>query len=272
MKKIALSALILISLTSCMEAANNSRKKENTNNRDGKTPTTTPAMTTTMAETQKSFIYRTRGMDQITHNELARFMATDSLPIDYRTIPDELSDLDSQVITALKPSVDCGDDDSLQSVSEMMSDCSDKNKLTSSWNGKINGISGEGKWSLVYFKNGVMFWFDENTSQVWSPLIDSGNWSAASGANAADDEFICNRGNSILKDFVKFRLPNRNEYLMADLNGARFVLSNLDTVTWTATSDDNQSNAWAISQENGVLQLVDKDTKLDIRCIGTIIK
>ena len=72
---------------------------------------------------------------------------------------------------------------------------------------------------------------------------------------------------------VKWRLPNREEFLQADINGARSVLVDSGSNLWTASFDKQfggEYKAWAINHKDGILASTLIDEELDVRCVGVV--
>ncbi len=256
-------------ILSCTEAANNKREQNNIKRNTGNSPAATAGE---ISKVQASYIYRNRGANQLTHEILQKNIKADSAPDTIHLIPDSQVDIDRQVSTATIPSKKCGNLTNHSSIGERITHCERINGSESFWNGIKNGISGEGVWRLVFNDGREQVWLDVNTKTLWSPIIDKGNWQEASGYDIESDSYTCGNIKLLPADQVRWRLPNRNEFLAADLNGARFVLKDIDALLWTASSDNNQSLAWAIEQETGILSLKEKTSSQEIRCIGTILK
>jgi hypothetical protein len=70
---------------------------------------------------------------------------------------------------------------------------------------------------------------------------------------------------------IKWRLPTRNDYLQADLNGIRFVLKTANSPFWTATMNSastNRSEAWTYNQSQRTIEKVAMTDLRQVRCIG----
>jgi hypothetical protein len=72
---------------------------------------------------------------------------------------------------------------------------------------------------------------------------------------------------------IHWRLPNRNDYELAEINGIRFVLPDMigsgGNREWTAmTFAGNLSLAWLYSSSNGQLGSASRANKYAVRCVG----
>lgn len=269
--------VLLVLSTSCLEATKGKREKEaKQNNRNEKKCEETNTCDRELAKTnseQRSMLFRDKGSKIYSYSELANLIVEDKLPDTHRLVTDPAHDIDSEVGQSANIASDCGHGSELTTVKERITHCQKTNKDSASWNGEDNGIAGEGNWALVYHFQGRSVWLDESTNLLWSFNIKSDDWHKASETNAKDSKMICSNLNVFNKDEVKWKLPNRNEFLQADLNGARFVLRETSQTYWTASSSAvNVSDAWSIKQDTGVLALEDKNTEHNIRCVGYIIK
>ena len=157
-----------------------------------------------------------------------------------------------------------------------MIDCKTKNPKTYKWLAKTNGISGEGDWQLVMKSQKIIIWQDLTTGLIWSDqLADSFSWTIASGNDTQNSPCGTENNSNALSNFgaqeISWRLPTRNDFLMADINGARFVLSNNKAKYWTASAI-NEQQAWAIEQDSGILSASDAENTHLVRCVGTALK
>lgn len=239
-----------------------------------------------------SGVSRERGVPQITYTAEAANSNTA-----YRPVPDMARDAESGMnLTATtlgRPNIFCGTDTTLTSLSARIADCETKNKLRASWTAQTNGTSAEADWLLVAFTaEGKEIWQDQRTKAIWSYIIDKGNWCQASGNNQAPEGIITvNCATSIpadeahsfcfgleipgLVDAVHWRLPTRADYLQADIDGIRSVVSTKDLDTtglWTATMDSattDRSKAWVYGQKQGTMTSESLLSTRQVRCIGT---
>lgn len=224
----------------------------------------------------KSQIFRTRGSKQLTYKSGAALVAANAVPAWIHNIPDPNLDNDRTVTKAIAPEANCGTG-TFANINARIEDCKKLNAATSVWSGFNNGIAGEGNWYLVAKNGGNILWMDATTALIWSSSIGSLEWARASGARGFAKEMPCiaNKDNAglgnIPEEQIAWRLPTRAEFLQADINGARYVLPNLDSQYWTASFDDG-GRAWSITQESGILESIDENSTLSVRCVGVIKK
>lgn len=240
----------------------------------------------------RSHLHRSRGTTVLTSQ--AETAAAASLPPGYDEIPTlELADDGIQgdaVVRAQPPVTECGTDPVLKTMAQRLRDCATKNPNQAEWKGAANATAGEGTWKLVARANDKQeIWLDETTGFMWSYVITTtSNWCQAAGNTQApniEGGIDC----SILHDSVTrcegaallgipaseiaWRLPTRNDYLQADLNGARFVLPRTNVAVWTATvSSVNRENAWSILPQTGALTAQPRSATLGVRCLGRRLK
>lgn len=272
MKNLSLLTLIVL-FGACTESAKNGGREKPNGDRDNNN-TNTPAIKGEFVDLQPSQISRTRGAEQKSYtqirNELSQSILNEN---EYRSIPIAERDNTSEALKALTPTSECGLDDNLKTIKARINDCLKKNNGRHMWSGQENGIAGEGNWSLVanHQNPDYQIWIDERTGLVWSQTVDRAAWNKASGnASAAS----CGDLDLFTDSEITWRLPTRNDFLQADINGHAMVsLNTSDTdVFWTATSANNTDNAWAITLATGVLIEVDKKSLIDIKCVGEILK
>lgn len=262
--------LVTASLFSCMEASDNSNRsnkpaREETNQR--------PSLNARMSAIQKSQLNRTRGQKQFTHEQLNKEIVAGSLDIkEYRIIPDPQIDNTSEIRSALKPTKDCGFKSDLTSIEARRKNCLAENEDRSFWSGETNGTNGEGDWYLIYKKGNHLIWLDENTGLIWSHALKPANWNEASGFDVEESNFVCGLLDVLPTDQVRWRLPNRNEYLQAELDGARGVMLDGESFFWSATTAQDTSEAWAVNVSTGELKRFEKNINLDVKCIGEVLK
>lgn len=191
-----------------------------------------------------------------------------------------------------RPKTTCGAGSGFQSVNARINDCEAKNGTSARWDGYIYGAAGEGSWRLVsLLENGKEIWLDERTNMVWSDLMtvnaqNKFNWCKASGneqgatvdmivdcQSLADAESVChgNQTENIGSQIV-WRLPTRNDYLQADLDGLRFALRVINGETlWTATMKAGvagRNEAWIYNPKEGTLASSLLTNEVYVRCIG----
>lgn len=241
-----------------------------------------------------SGIHRNRGTTPLSYN------AENSIYSEGTTIhrvPDmTLHDdgVDKKNVTfATRPTVPCGLA-SLKTLSSKIADCAltGKNGDAATWNGTLNAGSAEGIWQLVTFSSDpdgtYEIWLDKKTGMLWSDVIKkTENWCAASGNSDAVSDIIgisctdAGVGSNFcglllypeLKS-VNWRLPTRNDYLQADLDGIRFVVKRGTDANWTATistSTDTviRTKAWTYNMTYGTLVADLVTANHHVRCIGT---
>ncbi|MBD66561.1 MAG: hypothetical protein CME62_15220 [Halobacteriovoraceae bacterium] len=274
MKNILVFSLLTSILVSCIDAANNSRNKD-----DGKNVRDTRAGSGDKLAGVKSQFFRNVGKDQLTTNQMIAKIKEDNL-VDYRLIPNPDSDHDLMVGLQMQNLENCGMLLTADSIKDRINHCIEKNGDNSTWDGSVQGNSGEGRWQLVYFDKNEddsspsreAIWQDESTGLLWSHGLGKANWETASGSDVAKEDFICNQIETLPADEVKWALPTRNVFLQADLNGARFVLPDTAEYYWTATKNNRTQQAWAIEQSTGKLTSLDEMSQRKVRCVGFPIK
>ena len=292
--KLALPLLtlgLLTTLVSCNDAASNNKTEP------PKVTTTTTTPTLEADQLIRSPIHRTRGASVISYAQETIFVLGNSLPSTYRVIPDmELDDEGTEGVNIAtqealgRPQTVCGVG-TFTNITARISDCFAKNNTTALWSGTQNGASGEGDWQLVAKTDaGKELWYDARTRMVWSDeMVLNGqtafNWCQAAGNDqsaTATSTVDCNNlalGISVCANLVmdeigtqiEWRLPTRNDYLQADLDGLRFVLPS-STVNgyWTATMKANtvgRTEAWKYFS-TGTLATGALNSTASVRCIG----
>ncbi len=218
------------------------------------------------------------------HAEINEIVAG-SLPLSYRTVP--LMALDDEGTETRnirsrtwlgRPLFDCGAGPNT-SINSRIDDCSRINGARAAWN-YLNSSSGESIWKLVAKIGNVEMWIDLRTGHIWSDILETGNWCNASGNSETGPGVNCQTlgtnpncvGKSLLGLLgIKWRLPTRNDFLQADLNGLRFVLKTAGLSFWTATMNSaslNRSEAWTYNQAQGTLEKAALTELRQVRCIG----
>jgi hypothetical protein len=245
-----------------------------------------------------SGLHRERGVPVLSTSDEIKKILTNNLPDKlYRQVPalekdDEGSSTNVLTMTDLgRPQSDCGTEEALSGISARMLDCSKKNDNSFSWDGKIYGAAGEGVWKLVAKIGAKELWLDERTGLVWSYVLDSVNWCKASGnteMNTSSIKFNCATlsemvsvcSGKILEPLgtqVKWRLPTRNDFLQADLNGLRFVMKkeNETQGLWTSTirgGSEKRGEAWIYNSQEGTLTADSLDSEHGVRCVGAALR
>ncbi len=68
---------------------------------------------------------------------------------------------------------------------------------------------------------------------------------------------------------VQWRLPTMYDFLLANHNGIRFVLPDMNSEEWTATvSASNFAKAWIFDSSTGILQRRLRSSSMGVRCVG----
>lgn len=296
-KKLFSSLFLLTFLVSCEDLASNRPKRTVDPNK----PTIT-AIEGNGSTQIRSHMHRERGVPVLSSAEEILKTISNQLPGLYRIVP--LMDKDNEgstqnIITRTRlgrPIAECGVGPNFTGIDARITDCFQKNTTTALWDGLTLGAAGEGIWKLVSKTlDGKEIWFDGRTGMVWSHIItleqvSAFNWCQASG-NTQDDSMteiincrvlgdmqsLCD-GNSLagLEGQVKWRLPTRNDFLQADLNGLRFVLipenqKGLWTATMRASSKTN-SEAWVYDSTEGTLFAGTLNDSRQVRCIGASVR
>lgn len=229
--------------------------------------------------------YRNKANIRLVFVDMVKAIQADTVPLTTYLIPNIEVHVDSEVDgpMVIPSSIEnCGNaTTSTTTLADRIKSCKDTipDATAIYWSGKAKGINGEGNWQLVSYSNKMKVWQDTRTGLLWSDIVETSDYEIASGVTvgAIDNskDRVCQTvadtprdalGN-IHESKVHWRLPNRNEYLQADINGARFVLQNTDQETWTASYAGN-SEGWAITQETGVLRKANMIETLKVRCIG----
>ena len=282
--------LTALFLFSCVEAPSNGRKGPDAP-RDGadvELPNPSCPTCVKVVAAVPSMIYRVKGTSQITYTELVNLIIKNKVPKDYQLIPNPNLSTDDQINQTAKNYENCGISKNLSGVDARINSCSNIHikflqtgeSDRSYWSAKTNGISGEADWQLVLNNQDeekaidVTLWKNTRTGLIWSNVLpNTEDWNIASGSESKLDDSICSVLEKYTEDHVKWRLPNRNEFLMADISGARFVLGNTEKTFWTASSVSGSNElAWLIEQSSGILSKAAKYVPKSIRCIGEVIK
>lgn len=279
MKIVILSALVLPFLLSCGEDHGKGRRPT------VKKDTVTPPVTTESGV--PSYLHRDRGQRVLTTHEAISYLldennqtsARRSIPIiatddegsfsNVRTLPEAKNGRPTEV---------CGVGVN-KTLGERISDCAQKNGSKAIWEASLYGAAGESDWKLVHRNiNRYEVWIDLRTNMVWADASDGARWCKAAGNTedrCKDDldsaaDRICKTVAGI--DNVIWRLPTRNDFLQADLDGMRFVLpNNTERGFWTATinsASSTRTSAWTYRSEQGTLKSEPFSEVMAVRCIG----
>lgn len=253
----------------------------------------TPPVETTSTETV-SGIHREKGTATVTYE---KEIEVESSGTYMRSIPDVRFDDDgadgknaSSRTFLTRPTAPCGLTPAL-SLTEKIADCVLKNSTLATWSGTSNAGSSEAIWKLVTLADVagdiVEVWHDGRTGMVWSSIVvGAANWCKASGnaqaaiqgVSAVDcvatgaSKNLCGDYSLVELPKVNWRLPTRNDYLQADLDGIRFVFIHGANSFWTATTSTDvtaRNKAWTYDMKYGTLAAELMTTDRSVRCIGT---
>ncbi|MFP5385942.1 MAG: hypothetical protein ACLGHN_07670 [Bacteriovoracia bacterium] len=288
--------LSLVFLASCQDVSSNRRQGQN------RSPErSNPELGTEGRDEVRSQLHREKGSPVLSYaEEISKTLSNDLSDRLYRIIPDMDKDDEGSfrnVITMNdlgRPNVNCGLGSAFSGIDARITDCFQKNGNRSIWEGEKYGAAGEGLWKLVSLNGtGKEIWFDGRTGMVWSYIRTNSesenlvNWCQASGNDEnqtntatvdcndlAEGESLCAR--EVLSEVgtqVKWRLPTRNDYLQADINGFRFVLPHEgEQGLWTATiraAASGRNEAWVYRSTEGTLSAAALSSNHYVRCIGT---
>lgn len=286
MKKLLAITSLSIILSSCITAPSNGRSSSTDGNgpRAGSSDCTTSGTiqcATTHSALGFSMVYRDLGVDQLTFDQIQSLLAKEEAPKTYHFVSTEKVGYESSVLKAeLSGNLDnCGEEPHLNGVKARYTDCD------TTWKGGTNGISGEGDWKLVMrdlSRDAATLWLDTRTNLIWSHKITDAVWANANGSAEVIDDRVCHSLEELTTDengisHISWRLPNRNEFLQADINGSRFVLQteneedNASEYFWTASQVD-ENHAWTIQNNTGILKQESKTNIAQVRCVGVILK
>ncbi len=272
------------SLTGCGEDVASSR-------RDRPSPGATRPEALPEAKGLRSQLPREKGSPILTYAEEIQKTLAGSLPESlYRLIPDQEKDDESASITVTslgRPLVDCGTGSAFKTITARIADCAQKNSDRATWDGTRFGVAGDGSWRLVAKNSGDEFWLDSLTNLIWSPVLEATNWCRASGNTQGVGGNVtvnCQTGTvgqpscedvtlDVAGTDVRWRIPTRNDFLQADLNGLRSVLVKepADTGLWTGTvrgGSTDRREAWLYQSKEGTLSSDAMTASKSVRCIG----
>lgn len=214
-------------------------------------------------------------------------------------------------------------------ISARISNCVTTFAANATWNGNVNGNSGQGIWQLVSRSGnlaaglGEEIWKDATTGLMWSSLVSSNlNWCKAIGhsnsantnivaqaLNEDDPNDICdqifyqnqlvgvdvvsacteyvgltttdtdinNLGKSNLNKAstpsVVWRAPTMYDYMIANQNGLRFVMPDMQSASqgdeWTSTIySADRAQAWTFNGSTGQRKIQNRSFTNSMRCIG----
>lgn len=257
----------------------------------GRRPTVNPAIPGQLVTAEigvPTYLHRDRGQAVLSSEDaIAYLLDPGSQRDELRSIPllekdDEGSSLNARTLGEAKgrPGVPCGLQSGL-SLKGRLADCAEKNLEKASWEAVRFGVSGEADWKLLARNNfGLEIWMDQRTKMLWADASSGANWCEAAGntqeACAAllpnFESRVC-QGIAGIGD-ISWRLPTRNDFLQADLDGIRFVLPlNIENGFWTATLDSAsvlRDKAWVYESEQGTLSSAAIKSLRPVRCIGAL--
>ncbi|HXH73491.1 MAG TPA: hypothetical protein VNJ08_00900 [Bacteriovoracaceae bacterium] len=246
-----------------------------------------------------SQMHRLRGINVLSYTEEIAQTLASTLPTTYKPIPDLLLDDEGtntkNVITMTsvgRPTTACGTGGELTAgIDARIADCDAKNGTHAIWNGNLYGAAGESTWKLIAFTaGGKEIWHDLRTGMVWSDIVATSNWCKASGNKqtstttsaidcsvTGEDLSFCSGANiEGLAGNVVWRLPTRNDYLQADINGLRFVMKpSILLGAWTATvqgASTEREHAWVYHITDGTLSAKEITSDRQVRCIGVPVR
>lgn len=247
----------------------------------------------------RSHLHREKGSPVLSYAEEITKTLSNQLPDSlYRVIPaigkdDEGSAKNvTTVADRGRPGMDCGLGTTFTGVEQRIADCAQKNSELAQWDGTRFGAAGEGTWNLVSKNATKEIWQDGRTGMIWSYVLNAPvNWCMASGNSESETtetiidctaigglQSVCAKAS--LEETganVVWRLPTRNDFLQADLNGIRFVLKkeNRELGLWTATirsASEGRNEAWVYNSQEGTLSSGTLPTERNVRCIGAPVK
>lgn len=285
-----LTFMILAILASCGEDVGSNHKIATA----GRKPEVNVPELTATNSIILSQLHREKGSEILTYSQEITGIINNALPDRlYRVIPSMEKDDEGSIVNVTtmndigRPSIDCGAGTNFTGINARIADCAEKNGDRAIWNGHRFGAAGEGNWKLVAKTEMNEHWMDERTGLVWSYLLNPVNWCRASGNTQNNSPFndidcgtiggmesICVGAilESIPEGQIKWRLPTRNDFLQADINGLRFVLpQETSSGLWTATiraSSQGRSEAWVYHSTNGTLSSANLATERQVRCVG----
>lgn len=232
-----------------------------------------------------SQMHRRSGTNVISSRDEIRNVTANTLPSGYRLVPSIVLDNEGvsgsnvQTRTSLgRPTVNCGIAANT-TIGQRIADCQNLNQTKATWN-STSGIAGESSWRLVQKNNTQETWQDTRTGFLWSDIVATTNWCNAAGNSSSEDSSVnCQviaQGSACvgktLNDMngVTWRLPTRNDYLQADLNGFRFVMKDVTVGFWTATisAQSSRNEAWVYVQSQGTLEKELLTENRQVRCVG----
>lgn len=293
------STLVMLTfLVSCGEDVSSNRRKGSTGQERNRSEVSGAGGT----DGTRSQIHRVKAAPVLSYaEEIARTLNNTLSDVLYRIRPDMEIDDEGSLANVLtvsnlgRPTVNCGTGTNLAGIDSRITDCFQKNGNSALWEGSRYGAAGEGIWKLVSRTPEREIWLDMRTGMIWSDVMKiesstSFNWCQASGNTENDTPTAtidCNAlaaGVSVcvgandpdINVNVRWRLPTRNDFLQADINGARFVLKPESSLgLWTATMKagvTGRTDAWIYKSADGTLISDNLSGKHHVRCIGAPVR
>lgn len=247
----------------------------------------------------RSHIHREKGAAVLSYaEEITKTISNTLSDKNYRIVPVMETDSEgstknvSTVSQIGRPTVTCGVANTFAGIDARITDCFQKNGDKALWEGFRYASAGEGTWKLVALDSNTEIWFDGRSGMVWSEVkavaaVSTFNWCKASGNQTdesniggvdcnslADKDSICVGLPTLgIENQIRWRLPTRNDFLQADLNGLRFVhkKETAGVGLWTATmvaGVSGRTDAWIYNSSNGTLSSDKLSTLHSVRCIG----
>jgi hypothetical protein len=118
-------------------------------------------------------------------------------------------------------------------------------------------------------------WRDNRTGMLWSDKLadtlgggTTYNWCLASGNTETDAE--CGTADRVAPSLlVKWRLPTKYDFEVAEHNGIWHVLPNMVSFFWSASVyTENRTNAWRFYGSNGLVNQQLRLNSYSVRCVG----
>lgn len=293
MKSFLSTILFLSILSGCGEDVGSN----NTPATNGQPTINIPGTESTDEPTQliRSHMHREKGNVPLSYQEEILLTLSGQISNNiYRILPLMESDNEGglNVLTVQeigRPASTCGESESFPNINARITDCQIKNGAKAIWKGTENAAAGESTWKLVLKTPTNEVWLDSRTNMVWSEIVSfeevkSFNWCQASGntqggvgsvncsTTETPDSLCAGASYYNFGTQVKWRLPTRNDFLQADINGLRFVLKDEGSSgLWTATmkaSSVTFSEAWVYRSNEGTLSASGLLSLHSVRCIG----
>ena len=253
--------LLFLHLSSCLDNASGSRRPEAQAPIEENDPQDTEA-DFNLEDTLPTMLYKDRGTESLPLLAIRKALLRGELPTGYYLYPTVEQTYTSEVISQVHKYSNCGLSSEILTIKDAIADCLDKNPANATWDATKNGTSGEADWKLVTVTSeDLIIWQDQRTGLLWTSAIKEIDFDQAREQTCVQTFQFEN---------IQWKLPNRNEFLLADIDGARFVLDETDNTYWTETAATTLK-AWAIKQDTGVLSDEEMTTNLSGRCVGVVL-